>query len=124
MFFAGWFNLVRIVVAINLNCAVGADDGAICAAGAAGISRLSREITLAVGFLGERDYAVRAYRHTKSATLATFHIDYDFTSHLRIVCRGEHREKQNNNMRTPRQSGVYYTGIKAGCKEQPSLCLI
>jgi hypothetical protein len=96
----GFYVACPVVFSVNLDCTVGADDSAVGAAGAVVARGLSREVALAVGFFGDADYVIGAYGKTKGATLATFAIDYDFTSHLRIRLL-EH-----------------YTERSEGCKDQ------
>lgn len=73
------------IVTEYFNDSVRTDNGAHCAARAAGVVCFRRKITHAVRVFGDNDYLFWAHRHAQAAALASFGVNNDFTSHSYIA---------------------------------------
>ena len=69
---------------IHLDYYLRTDNGTSGTAGAISVGRLSREVTVFIGFFGDDDAIVRTYYYTQAATFASFGINNYFAGHFLV----------------------------------------
>ncbi len=69
---------------IHLDYHLRTDNGTSGTAGAISVGRLSREVTVFIGFFGDDDAVLGTYYHTQATAFASFGINNYFASHFNI----------------------------------------